>query len=166
MKRGININFKRQGGWVQIAALALGAIGLVSSFVGAKKGEEAAKEQAALEAEQEEKVTKERLRQLGIDERVLFGETLAGYAGGGVLAAAPSLGRRTNVAFGSPQQIIQEQAKEFKAQRKITADVGATKVQQALAGGASLADQYRYSGYANVASGISNILTNWQLMKG
>lgn len=159
-------NIRRQGGWLQIAALALSAIGVVSSFVGQKKASDAAKEQSQQEAEYERKVTRERIRQLGIEERVMRGETLASYAGSGVMANTPtaSLGD-TSPFYGSPLAVIQEQAKEFQAQRKITEEVGATRVQQALTGGKSTADYYRYSGYANTAAGISDILTQIHAIK-
>lgn len=154
-----NINIKRQGGWIQIAALALSAIGTVAGFMGSKNSEKAANKQARKEAEAEKKVTAEKLRQLEIEERALMGETIAAYAGSGVISNAGG-------SKGTPAVLLAEQAKEFAAQKKITKEVGASKVQQSLMAGKATADAYRYSGYANVASGISNMLTTYQLTKG
>ena len=148
---------------VAIAGAVVGAVGLISSFIGSQKASKAAKEQAALEAEAERKVTDERVYQLGQEERQLYGETLAGYAGGGV-----TVGNQTNSGavqpIGSVRSVLDEQATTFAREKKITQEVGATKVAQTLAGGKAVADAYKYQGYANTASGISNILTNWKLM--
>jgi hypothetical protein len=67
---------------------------------------------------------------------------------------------------GSPQSILQEQVKEFAAERKITTEAGASRVAQSLKAGKATSDAYRYSGYANVASSIANLLAggasnNW-----
>ena len=137
--------------WPAVAGAVIGAVGLISSFIGSKKASKAAKEQAALEAKHEGEITFERQRQINKEERALAGETRAGFAGGGVIAGQGSVG-----------DILGEQAKEFRFERAITGKVGATKVQQALAGGKATADAYKYAGYANVASGISNILANWK----
>ena len=148
---------------VAIAGAVIGAVGLISSFIGSQKASSAAKEQSRLEAEAERKVTQERIYQLGQEERQLFGETLAGYAGGGV-----TVGNQTNSGavqpIGSVRSVLDEQATTFAREKKITQEVGATKVAQSLASGKATADAYKYSGYANTASGISNILTNWKLM--
>jgi hypothetical protein len=132
--------------------VALSAVSVISSFVGGQKASDAAKKQARLEARAETTVTNERLRQLDVEERVLRGETIAGYAGGGVLAMG-----------GSPSEVLFEQQKEFARERFVTGRVGATRVQQSLAGGKSVADYYRYSSYANVAAGLSDIF--FQLKK-
>lgn len=58
---------------------------------------------------------------------------------------------------GSVGAVLQEQAKTFARERAITREVGASNVAQTLLAGRSLADKYRYQGYANVASGISNM---------
>lgn len=150
-------SMKRQGGWLGWAALATSVVGTVLGFSGSKKAEKSAKQQAELEKQQEEAVTKEKLRQLGIEERVTYGETLAQYAGSGVLATTQGLDRAPLAMVGSPRTILDEQAREFAKQKEITAEVGATKVQQALAGGKATADYYRYSGYANVAKGMGDI---------
>lgn len=183
-------NFKpmnRQGGWIQIAALALSAVGLISGFVGSQKAEKAAEKQADLEAAQERKVTDEKIRQLGIEERSMYGETIASYAGSGVQVTPPGQAElrrfsRTNpysktstgydivdapyaAGASSPLIVLAEQAKEFAMQRKITKEVGATKVQASLQQGKSTADYYRYSGIANAASSASNLLTTYLATK-
>jgi hypothetical protein len=164
-----------------VAGLAIGAAGLLMNFIGSKKGAKAAKKEGAEEARLEGLVTDEKVRNLRTEQRSMYGETLAGYAGGGVLARAPSLesnltlgdsfggagayGGSDSVMTGSPSSVINEQALAFAGQRDITRKVGATKAQQSLTRGNNIADQYRYSGYANVASGISNILSTYAATK-
>jgi hypothetical protein len=143
------------------AAAVTGAVGLISSFIGSKKASKAAREQAALEAKHEGLITTERQRQINKEERALYGETLAGYAGGGVLIGQGGQDRPPTPQ-GSVGSVIGEQRREFGFERAITGKVGATKVQQALAGGKATADAYKYQGYANVATGISSILANFK----
>ena len=166
---------------VAIAAVVVSAVGLISNFLGSKKAASAAKSEATEQARLEGLTTDEKIRRLGIDQRSLYGETLAGYASGGVLARAPSLGGALtlgdtfgsagdyggalSVMTGSPGAVIQEQAKEFAFERDITRKVGATKVSQALTRGENVADQYKYAGFSNVATGISSIMANYQAMK-
>ena len=138
------------------AVTAVTAVSTVANYIGSRKAAKGAKRQADLEAEAEKLVTTERLRQLDIEERALYGETLARYAGSGVLATLSDLRGATPVT-GSPKTILEEQAKEFAAERKITEEVGATKVQQALAEGKATADFYRWSGIANSASILSDL---------
>jgi len=61
---------------------------------------------------------------------------------------------------------LNEQAREFRYEKDINREVGASKAQAALTHGKNVADHYRWSGYANVASNASNILTNYSAMKG
>ena len=149
---------------IAIAAVAIAAVSVISNFLGSKKAASAAKKQAAEEARLEGLVTQEKLRTLKIDERTLYGQTLAGYAGGGVQGISPNLGQ-TSITAGSPQAILAEQKKSFGAEKDIITQVGASKAQASLTRGRNLADQYRWSGYANVASGVSNILSNYSAMK-
>ena len=150
--------------WIIPAVIS--SIGLVSSFIGSKKASKAAKEESKEDARLEGLVTDEQLRRLRIDQRNMYGETLSGYAGGGVQATAPTLAGEARVQTGSPAQVIQEQTSEFAKQRQVTSEVGATKVSQSLTRGQNVADAYRWQGYSNVASGVSNILTNYSMMKG
>ena len=143
-------------------AVVLGTIGLISGFIGSKKASKAAKKQAAEEARIQKETTAERLRQLGVEERTLFGSTLAGYAGGGVQSVTPSL-MGSGPTTGSPATVLAEQAKEFKYERDITASVGASNVQQTLMRGKNTANAYKWQGYSNAASSISNILTSYAL---
>jgi hypothetical protein len=146
-----------------IAIAAIGTVGLITSFLGSKKAAKAAKEEAKEEARLEGLVTGEKIRNLGIEERTLYGDTLANYAMGGVQGIQPNLGA-SSVTSGSPATIIAEQKKSFAAQKDITSKVGASKAQAALTRGKNVADYYRWSGYANVASSASNILTNYAAM--
>ena len=66
---------------------------------------------------------------------------------------------------GSVGAVVGEQALEFAFERDITRKVGATKVSQALTRGQNVADQYKYAGFGNVATGISSILSNYNAMK-
>lgn len=134
---------------ISYVAAGIAAVGLISSFLGSKKASKAAKEQAAEEARLEGIVTTERLRQLGKEERSLYGETVAGYAGGGVLATTGA---------GSVSRVLQEQRVEFAFEKEVTREAGASRVQQALLGGKSISDQYKYAGISNAASGLSSLL--------
>ena len=145
---------------VAVAGLVIGTIGMISGFLGSKKASKAAKESSKEEARIMKETTAERMRQLGVEERTMFGETLAGYAGGGVQAVSPSLsGARPQT--GSPATVLAEQKKEFKYERDITASVGASNVQQALSRGKSTADAYKWQGYSNAASSLSSMLTSY-----
>jgi hypothetical protein len=148
-----------------VAAAGIAVAGLITSFIGSRKAAKAAKKEAKEEARLEGLVTGEKIRTLGIDERTLYGETVAGYAGGGVQGMQPNLGA-TNVTTGSPMSVLAEQKKSFAAEKDIIGKVGASKASAALTRGKNLADKYRWSGYANVASSASNILANYSAMKG
>ena len=92
---------------------------------------------------------------------------MATYAGSGVRVKDPRLREgKAQSALTSPLAVLAEQAAEYGRQKKFTADVGAANAQATLTRGRNLADQYRYQGYANVASSLSNILTNYQTMTG
>jgi hypothetical protein len=171
-----------------IASVVIGAVGLISGFLGSKKASKAAKEQARLEAEAEEQLTKERIYQIGKEERQLYGETVAGYAGGGVLSSFGTTEKGADYEpvssylseygitrekqgtglklIGSAKSVIGEQATSFARERSITQRVGATKVAQGLARGKATAAAYKYQGYSNAATGISNILANYAAMTG
>ena len=146
---------------IGVASAVVGVVGLISNFVGSKKAGKAAKKQSEEEARLEKLVTDEKLRQLGIDERTTYGQTLAGFASGGVLATAPTLGGGATPLTGSPSTIIDEQRKTFADERSITRQVGASKVAQSLQHGKNVASAYKWSGISDTASGISNILSNW-----
>jgi hypothetical protein len=79
------------------------------------------------------------------------------------IVGQPTLNKVAGVTpTGSVRDVTQEQKTEFGFERDITRKVGATKVQQGLAQGKAVADQYKYQGYANVATGISSILANFK----
>lgn len=144
-----------------IAATAIGAVGLISGFLGSKKAAKAAKEQAAEEARIEKLTTEERIRQIGKEERSLYGETVTGYAGGGVLSSFGGLQDTGLTPVGSAQSVLAEQKEEFGFERKITEETGASNVMQSLARGKALSNQYKYQGYANLAGGIGKLLTGF-----
>lgn len=148
------------------AAVVVGAVGLISGFLGSRKASKAAKKQAKIEAEQEKLITAERIRQIGKEERALYGETLAGYTGGGVLADFGSTQDTALTPMGSAKSVIDEQVSEFAKERDITQQVGATKVQQGLAAGRATAQAYKFQGYSNAATGVSNLLSNYAALKG
>ena len=150
---------------VAIAGAVIGAVGLISGFLSSRKAASSAKKEAKEQARLEGLVTQEKIRTLGIDERTLYGQTVSGYARGGVQAVGPTLGGGALPQTGTPQTVLGEQAREFAYQKDITQKVGATKAQAALTRGQNVADAYRWSGYANVASGISNILTSYAATK-
>ena len=79
---------------------------------------------------------------------MLKGQTIAGFAGSNV---------KTDV--GAPLEIVKEQAKEFAHERKITAQVGASKAAQGLQRGRDVGDMYKYQSYSNLAKGASNIFS-------
>ena len=142
------------------AGIGVAAVGIISGFLGAKKAGKAAKEQAAEEARIEGLTTKERIRQIGKEERDMYGQTIAGYTGGGVLASFGSMERGDvpRETIGSASPVLAEQAQEFAFERQITQETGASNVSQSLARGKSLANQYKYQSYSNAANSISKIL--------
>ena len=144
--------------WPAIAAAVVGGVGIISGFLGSKKAAKAAKEQAKEEARIEGLITDERIRQIGKEERSLYGETVAGYAGGGVLSSFGSMSDVPRETMGSARSVLAEQKQEFGFERDITRETGASNVAQSLARGKALANQYKYQGYTNAASGISKIL--------
>ena len=146
---------------VATAAVVVGAVGLISGFLGSRKASKAAKKQAAEEARIEKLTTTERVRQIGKEERALYGETLAGYTGGGVLASFGTTQNTELTPLGSAASVLAEQKQEFGFERKITQETGASNVMQSLQRGRALSNQYKYQGYANLAGGISNLLTGF-----
>ena len=132
-----------------IAGAVTAAVGVVSSFLGAKKAESAAKKAAREEARLEGLVTTEKIRQLKVEERRMAGETRAGFAGPG--------GVRVDV--GSPIAVLAEQAREFQRERGIVSQVGASKAAVALQRGQNIADQARFGGFAQAAQGASNVFS-------
>ena len=145
---------------MSLLAVAAGAaiVGTITNLIGSRKAAKAAKKQGDEEARIGRLTTEEQLRRLTIDERTMRGETLSGYARGGVQAYAPTLDGGPRLQTGSPQTVLNEQAREFAAERDITKEVGASNVQQALMRAKGTASAYKWQGYSNAASSISNIL--------
>lgn len=127
--------------WPAVAGAVLAGIGAISSILGGNKASHAAKRAGREEARLEGLVTAEKIRNLGIDERVMRGETRAQVAGSGV-----------KVGEGSPLQVLAEQARSFAAERKITSEVGASKADLALTRARGVASAARYGSYANAAN--------------
>jgi hypothetical protein len=144
----------------------IAAVGIISSFLGSRKASKAAKKQAEEEARLERLVTGERIREIGREERQLYGETVAGYAGGGVLSSFGSMSDVPRETIGSAQSVLAEQQAEFQRERSITEKVGASRVASGLARGKATASAYKFQGYSNAASGIANILANYSAMTG
>ncbi len=120
-------------------------VGSAFSISSSKRAARAANRQAALEAEREERVTAERLRQIDRDEQILRGETIASAAASGV-----------KVGEGSVLEILADQQAEFFRERQVTEEVGASKVAGALQRGSYVADRVRSQGIASAFSGIGN----------
>jgi hypothetical protein len=145
------------------------AVGIISSFLGSKKASKAAKKQAKEEARLEGLVTAERQREINREERQLYGDTLAAYAGGGVLSSFGTMANTPNVpreTIGSAKSVLTEQQIEFQRERSITQQVGASRVASGLARGKATAEAYKFQGYSNAATGIANILANYSAMSG
>jgi hypothetical protein len=151
---------------IAIAGIVVGAIGVISGFLGSKKASKAAKKQAEEEARLERLVTGERIREIGREERQMYGETVAGYAQGGVLSSFGTMSDVPRETIGSAQSVLAEQQAEFQRERSITQQVGASKVASGLARGKATASAYKWQGYSNAATGISNILANYSAMTG
>jgi hypothetical protein len=130
------------------AQVGMQSVGMIADFVGAMDAAQKAKQAARREAMAEAKVTKERLRQLDVEEKRVRGETIGAVAGSGV-----------KVGSESPLMILAEQAKEFGYQKKIVKEVGATKAAAAMRQGRNVGSQYKYQSYANLAKGASNIFS-------
>lgn len=148
--------------WVATAIIATTVVSTAINYRGAKKAEKASKEQAAEQEKNEKRLTEERVRELDVKERVQYGKTVAGYAGGGVQAGVPGMDKQEMNASRigtSPQAIIQEAAKEFAREREFTKEVGASNALQIKMKGQATADAYRYQGYATLASGIGSIFS-------
>ena len=128
--------------------VAIAAVSMITSFMGAKKASKAAKRAAKKEAIAEGKVTTERIRQLGVEEELTRGETIAATAASGV-----------KVNQDSPLMILANQAREFAHERRITQEVGASKASAALERGRNVATQYKYQSYSNLAQSASNIFS-------
>ena len=149
---------------IQWIGLAISAIGLISDYVGNKRGADAAEDQAALQATHEDQLTNERLRQIDKEERALYGETLARYAGSGVKIFEGD-GSRGLALRGSVGQNIEEQRREFAYEKQITRQVGATKVSQALMQGKAVSDQYKYGAYSGALKGAGNLMQQYYMLK-
>jgi hypothetical protein len=133
---------------IAIAGVSMQALGMISDFVGGRKAASAAKKAAKRQAVDERALTKERLRQLDVEERTMAGDTRARAAGSHVKAGQ-----------GSPLEVLAEQAREFAREKQITKDVGASKAASALQRGHDVGQVAKYKSYSNMAQGASNIFS-------
>jgi hypothetical protein len=131
-----------------VAAVGMQALGMISDFIGGKKQAKAAKQAAERESWAERRVTSERIRQLGIEERTQRGETMAATAGSHV-----------KVDTGSPLMLLAEQAREYSREKQFTREVGATKAAASMQRGRDVGNAVKYQSYGNLAAGASNIFS-------
>jgi len=129
--------------WLAVAGVAASVVGAALSFFGGRKAEDAANKAAKREAKLEGKVTAERIRQIDRQETIMAGQTVAATAGSGV-----------KVGSASSLAILADQASEFRRERYITQEVGATRARASLETGAALATQYKYQGLSGAVSGL------------
>ncbi len=137
--------------WLAVAGIAFEVLGAGLGIFGASKAEKAAKAQAAEEARLEGKVTDERVRQIKRQEDIMAGQTVAATAGAGV-----------KVGSGSSLAILADQAAEFRRERTITREVGATRAKASLQRGEALAKQYRYQGLGGAVGGLASAFSIYQ----
>lgn len=128
-----------------IAGIALNVIGAAFSIKSGRAAAGAAEDAAAEEARLERRVTSERLYQIGRQEDLMAEATIARTAGSGV-----------KVGSQSQLEVMADQAAQFRRERAITQEVGATRAKASLASGAAVAQQSRYQGYTGAATGLSS----------
>ena len=131
-----------------IAGAGMAAIGMISDFLGGRAAAGAAKKAAEREAGAEAKLTRERLRELEVEQKRVEGETI------GATAAS-----RVKVGSESPLMLLANQAKEFEYRKKIVRETGATKAAAALQQGRDVGKIAKYQSYSNVAKGASDIFS-------
>ena len=130
--------------WFAVAGIAVSVIGAGLSYKGSQDAGDAAKDASKEEARLEGLVTDARIEQIEREEMMMAEATTAAVAGSGV-----------KVGGGSELAVLADQASEFRKEQRITKEVGATRSRAALAGGAATAQQYKYQGYSQAASGLS-----------
>lgn len=143
--------------WLNIVGAALAGLGAITGIIGGNKASKAAKKQAREEARLEGIVTAEKVRQLEKQEVITRGETIAGYAGSGVKVGKNITSEGLRGMSGSPLMVLAEQAREFARERQVTQEAGASRAAQALGSGKAIADQYKYGGYSQAASGFAQM---------
>jgi len=131
-----------------IIAGILSGVGAIASLAGGREAEKAADRQAAEEARLEGIVTDEKIRQLGVEEEVVRGETIASVAGSGV-----------KVDSGSPLMVLATQASEYERLRNVTREAGASRAANALARGDLVGKQAKYGSYSSAANQFANMFS-------
>ena len=127
-----------------VTAAVATVAGAVISYQGSRKAGKAAEAAGQAEAETERAVTQERLRQIEREEMLLREQTIAGTAG-----------QNIKVDSRSALEVLADQASEFRREREITTEVGASKAQASLTRASALATQYKYQGYSALFSGLT-----------
>ncbi len=131
-----------------IASVVIGGIGVISSLSAGKKASKAAKQQGQAQAQTEQKVTTERLRQIERQEMLTREATQLGAAGSGV-----------KIESRSVLEVLADQQAEFAKESSITQQVGASAAKAALDRGKAIGTQAKYQGYSGALGGISNIFS-------
>ena len=106
------------------------------SIIGGIKGKKESEKYAAKEADMELTLTRAKIEDLNLEERLTRGQTIAAAAGAGV---------KTDV--GSPVEILREQAKNFATERMTIAQVGASKAESTTMRGKMIGRQALYQGW-------------------
>ena len=127
-----------------VAGIALSVTSAGLSYKAGQDASKASKKAAKEEARLEGLVTDRRIEQIEREEMLMGEATVARTAGSGV-----------KVGGQSQLEVMADQAAEFRKEREITKEVGATKARASLAGGAATAQQYKYQGYSGAASGLA-----------
>lgn len=117
-----------------------------ATLIAGERAADAADDAASEEARLEGVVTREKLRQLQVEEEVVRGETIAAIAGSGV-----------KVDEGSPLVVLADQAREYEYVRGATREAGASRAANALTRGRAVGDQARYGSYASSANSLTNL---------
>ena len=124
------------------------AMGIVS-LIGGAKAKSDAEAAGRSQARMENRITDEKLYNLGQEERQLAGTTRATAAGSGVKADT-----------GSPLTILAEQARTFARERRFTSEVGAEKASLAKQRGQMAGQQAMYSGISGALSAFGQAGTS------
>ena len=115
------------------------------SIIGGRKAKKEAEEAADIQAAQELQLTKAKLDDLKLEERVMKGSTIASAAASGV-----------KVDKGSPLAVLKEQAKNFAKERMTVSQVGATNASVITKRGKMVGRQALYQGWGQGLQQASN----------
>lgn len=142
---------------LNIAGMAMQGISALFDLYSGITGHKAASKAAREEARAEGRLTSAKLAQLIREERILRGQTIAGTAASGVKTGTGRYGG----AKSSPMQILDEQRQRFAEERKIVAEVGATKASGALQRGEMVGRQVMGQAISSASSRAGNVFSLW-----